>query len=214
MAEMENRLHREETALDEEIRLSQKKQIADLRREIAGIELCAPPPEFQDVRCLVPLFTVSHLYVPERWLKQLAGVTCDCAKYVLLQSVQHHALLLKEERNRRSILTQTPTKYGVINVPVKDTFPFDVRNLAVHRDRVSVAVPANMSLATVRRLRRVNKTKRLYETSSDEANLLTNPWRNQYRVKFGKCCFSIRQNSASERKEKPLPLSDMDSPIS
>ena len=48
MAEMENRLHREETALDEEIRLSQKKQIADLRREIAGIELCAPPPEFQD----------------------------------------------------------------------------------------------------------------------------------------------------------------------
>ena len=70
----------EESALDEEIRVLQKrKQIADLRRELAGVELFSRPPDFQDVRCLVPLFSGSDSYVPERWLNDFERA-CDSVR--------------------------------------------------------------------------------------------------------------------------------------
>lgn len=68
----------EEAGLDEQLRILQKKkQIADLRRELAGSELpVARPPEFQDVRCLVPPFIGSDSYIPERWLSDFERA-CD-----------------------------------------------------------------------------------------------------------------------------------------
>lgn len=71
----------EEIMLNAEIRILQKrKQIADLRRELAANDaLVGRPPDFHDVKCLVPLFAGGDSYIPERWLEDFERA-CDSVR--------------------------------------------------------------------------------------------------------------------------------------
>ena len=66
----------EEDQLDEEIRILQKrKQIADLRRELAANDaMVMKQPDFQDIKHAIPKFSGSDLYDANKWMTDFERV--------------------------------------------------------------------------------------------------------------------------------------------
>ncbi|XP_065078077.1 uncharacterized protein LOC135701230 [Ochlerotatus camptorhynchus] len=157
-----------EEALDEEIWILQKKKkIADLRRELASNEfLYARPPDFQDVKCLVPLFAGSDSYVPQKIVNKLKKTTYINSK----TSVMGYILKMQEIASRADI-DEAQTVQMIV-----DGF----------RDRsadISVLYPAKHMMQLKQLARRYTQLREI--RSSSVRDTLSVPARNKSKAKGG-----------------------------